>query len=81
MQIAKHGKFSRMEWAQIDYSIPFARSRSDSELMCFIVEAQHFAAAPGTSQGQEWRQVQKSDTFQLQEIKEQTPNIQAERCV
>lgn len=37
----------------MDFPVPFARSRSDSELVCFMVEAQHPATAAGTSLGQE----------------------------
>lgn len=47
VQIAKHGKFFRMERAQMDSPLPFAKSWSDSELMCFMVEAWHPATAVG----------------------------------
>lgn len=55
-QTAKHGKFFRMEQAQMDSPVSFAR-RSDSELVCFVVKAQHpaTAAAPATGLGQESR--------------------------
>lgn len=70
MQIAKHGKLFRMERAQMDSPVSFARRRSDSELVRFMVKARHPAAAAGprdrTGTRERW-QGSKSDTFQLRE--------------
>lgn len=47
VQIAKHGKFLRMERAQMDSPVSFARRRSDSELVRFMGSAWHAATAGG----------------------------------
>lgn len=70
VQIAKHGKLFRMERAQMDSPVSFARRRSDSELVRFMVKARHPAAAAGprdrTGTRERWQR-SKSDTFQLRE--------------
>lgn len=73
VQIAKRGEFFRMERAQMDSPVSFARRRSDSELVCSMAKARHWATGPRDRTGtREQRQGSKSDTFQLLEAKEQT---------
>lgn len=80
MQIAKRGKFFRMERAQMDSPVFFARRRSDSELVRFLVKARHPATAAGprdrTGTRERW-QGSKSDPFQLLETEDQTPAHQS----
>lgn len=80
MQVAKHGKFFRMERAQMDSPVFFARGRSDSELVRFMVKAQHPATAAGprgrTGTRERWQHL-KSGTFQVLETKEQIPAHQS----